>query len=112
MKTIAYVENFRCRRNRGHDVAQLEVGTGITLISVLFSVLAGVAIFTRLSLPLTSFAVFRDREHPKNVISINNRYVFSVRTQIPVFVSLPQANFMTSSKYLRIRTEQYIYFLF
>ena len=78
MKIIVYVENFRCRRNCGHDVAQLEVGNGITPISVLFSVLAGVAIFTRLSLPLASFAVFCDREHPKNVISINNRYAFSV----------------------------------
>ena len=48
---------------------------------VLFSVLAGVAIFTRMSLPLASFTIFRDHEYAKDVISINNRYVLFVGTQ-------------------------------
>jgi hypothetical protein len=40
-----------------------------------FSVVAGVAILSGLSLPLASYTVFRDYTYSKDVISVNNRFV-------------------------------------
>ena len=42
----------------------------------LSSVLAGIAFLTRLTLPITALTVFRDPNYSKNVISIDNRFVY------------------------------------
>ena len=46
-----------------------------------FSVVAGVAILSGLSLPLASYTVFRDYTYSKDVISVNNRFVSTSRRQ-------------------------------
>ena len=44
-------------------------------VNISFSVLLGVAFLNRLSLPITAMTIFRDYNYPRNVISIDNRYV-------------------------------------
>ena len=46
------------------------------LVHILFSVLLAVALLTYLCLLIIAATIFRDYDFPKNVISINNRYVF------------------------------------
>ena len=65
------------------------------------SVLVGVAVFARLSLPLASLTIFRDYSYSKDVISINNRNVYLLFSYFWFFIGLPMGFFAAISRVLK-----------